>query len=348
MTHPQSYKKSPLVVIPYIFLLLILWIISGWNTKNGDLDNYETLYGYNFSSDLLENLDVGFMYILSVFKDFDFSFQQFHIYIYLFYIGFIGWFIYNFSKRPILALSIYILLFFFRDCITLRNSLADIFLLLGLYAYTDKNLKFRNIYYILGILLAGSIHISFLAFLILLFCDIKIEYKWTLGLSLILAYAAHGILASIVSVGALSNNVGFQNKYQDYLESSSWFTPIMASITLLLNYFLIKKSLNIKENNERSVEDFRMQKLLNISNILFSIIIFTSISMVSMRYFYNFFMFAYIFIYNRLYCENIHFCKKLKQARILFLLSILWVFLWLVCFSNISANIPVILSNNNF
>ncbi|MDE6019491.1 MAG: EpsG family protein, partial [Ruminococcus sp.] len=264
------------------------------------------------------------------------------------YIGFIGLFIYKTSKKPIIALSIYILLFYFRDCITLRNSLADIFLLLALYAYTNKELKYQKLYFIIGIVLAGSFHISFLAFLVLLCSDIRINYKLVLILSLLMAYAAHGILGSIVSMDLFSDNVRFQNKYGDYLSSSSWFSPIVAAITLWLNYILVKKSLTVKVFNEESSNDFRIKRLLNISTILFGVIIFTSITMVTMRYFYNYFMFAYIFIYNRLYCENIKLTKKLKNARTMYWCVVIWVFLWLVCFSNISVNIPVILRNNSF
>lgn len=341
-------KKSPLVRFLFISTLLLLWIIAGWNTKNADLESYEEYYRWNFSGDFFENLDVGFMYILSVFKDFGCTFKQFHIYIYLIYISFIGCFIYKVSKRPIFALFIYILLFFFRDCITLRNSLADIFLLLSLFAYTYKGLKYKNIYFVCGILLASSIHISFIAFLILLFSDVKLDYKWVLVFSLLCAYGAHGILSSIVSMDLFSSNALLQNKYEDYLTSSSWFSPIMASTTLLINYVLIKKTFNVKGYKEASREDFRMKKLLDISNILFLVIIFTTISMVTMRYFYNFFMFAYIFVYNRLFCENIHYSRKLKRARIFFWFAIMWVFLWLVCVSNVGMNIPVILSNNSF
>jgi len=348
MTNTSFYKSSSLVKIFYIFILIILWIISGWNTKNGDLDNYELMYSYDFSADFFENLDVGFMYILSIFKGLGFSFQQFHVYIYFIYFLFVGWFIYKSSKKPVAAILVYILLFFFRDCITLRNSLSVIFLLLALYAYTRKGLKHKKIYFIVAILIASTIHVSFLAYLILLCSNNKINYKWLLCTSLGLAFVADTILSSVISLNLFSNNADFQNKYNDYLLGSSWFTPIMATATLLMNYNLTKKSLSLKGYGAASYSDYVIKSLLNISTILFVIVIFSSISMVAMRYFYNYFMFAYIFIFNRLYCEELPKSNKLTNTRICFWGTVAWVFLWLVYMSGVSMNIPIILNNNSF
>lgn len=240
-------------------------------------------------------------------------------------------------------------MFFFRDCIFLRNSIADIFLILALYAYTCKDLKYKNIYFTIGILLASSIHVSFIFYLILLISNsIKISYKWILFVSLIMAYGAHTILGVVVSSDLFSNNIGFQNKYNDYMESSAWFTPIMATISLLLNYTLVKKTLMLNKTEKNSREHYRIQSLLNISNILFIVILFSSISMVVMRYFYNYFMFAYPFLFNRLYCDGFFNRRKLLEARIIFWCVVIWVFLWIVCLSNVNMNIPIILNNNSF
>lgn len=336
------------ISLVYLAILAVLWILSGWNTKNGDLDNYELMYSYQFSADLKENLDVGFNYILSVFNDMGCTFAQFHIYIYLIYIGFIGWFIYSYSRKPLIGLATYALLFFFRDCITLRNTLAAAFLIAALLIYTNNQIKTRKVWFTVLILVASSIHVSFLLLLGLLFSGMKINYKWVFIGGLVFAYASHSILGAFVSLDIFSDNTGFQNKYDDYMSSSSWFSPIFVATTLLGNYIVTKRTLELREINDDSIEDQRLKHLLDISSILFVIIVFSSISMTVMRYFYNFFMFSNVFLYNRLYCEGLPWSNKLKHARIMYWGFVWWVFFWLVYMSNISMNIPIILHNNSF
>lgn len=339
---------SPTAKITYFLFLLILWVISGWNTKNADLDNYILMYSNNFSLDIKENLDVGFMYILSIFNDIGYTFDQFHICIYLLYLAFIGWYIYRYSGKPIVGLTTYVFLFFFRDCITLRNSLAAAFFIAALIIYTNNEIKSRKIWFAILILIASSIHISFLVLFGLLFSSMKINYKWVFIGGLFFAFASHSILGAFISMDFFSDNSEFQNKYDDYMSSSSWFSTIVISATLLANYIVTKKTLELVEFNKNDINHLRLKHLLEISSILFVIIVFSSISMTVMRFYYNYFMFANIFLYNRLYCEGLPVNNKLKKIRLMYWGFVWWIFYWLVYMSNISLNIPIILQYNSF
>ena len=150
-----------------------MWIIGGWNTDNGDFGNYEEMYNNDFLAMTLSSTpDYGFFLVLELFKTFGFTLIQARIFIYLVFILTLSYVIFKFCRRPVLALFLYFVVFYFRDVITLRNTVAMIFLLIGIVYLISENTKYKKIKYSVCILIASTIHISFLFYFILLFCDL--------------------------------------------------------------------------------------------------------------------------------------------------------------------------------
>jgi hypothetical protein len=172
------YKQNKIV---FSLLLLAGIMIMGLNYDNPDYINYERAFKRaEFISEfsIFERLDIGTGLILAGFKDFGFTqYAQFRLaYTTVLFIIF-GITILNSCKYPNIILAIYLAFYIVLDEIQMRNFSSFVFFLpFLLYFSSHQNAK-GILVYLLGVILAFTLHFSAIFYLIFVFSIFK--SKWT-------------------------------------------------------------------------------------------------------------------------------------------------------------------------
>lgn len=155
----------------YYLIFILLWILFAFNTYNVDMDNYKNVF-YNIE---LYDIDYGFKILCLILKNFGADYKLLVLIIATFSLFIILTVIKKYTKNVTFVLLLYLVFPFFLDIIQIRNTLA---MAISIYAMTfliDKVAHYR-IKYIVLILIASSIHISAISYLIFLLCDLP--KKW--------------------------------------------------------------------------------------------------------------------------------------------------------------------------
>ena len=330
-------KHTNMTYVIYAILAIVMWIIGGWNTDNGDFSNYEQMYENDFLAMTLSTTpDYGFFLILELFKSFGFTLIQARIVIFFIFVLTLSYTIFKLCRKPVLALFLYFIVFYFRDVITLRNTVAMVFLLIGIVNLMQENIKYRKLKYTALVLLASSIHITFLFYLILLLKDVKINVKlYAIG-AIILSFLGKPILEMLSSYLVADENGQTQAKIEGLLSSGSYVSLVICSITILLSVYMCMQSYKYLQEREGSMISFDVYK---INVLMISLIILTSVSMSFIRLFYNVLLFDIIIMSN-----VISFKKKMDPVMLFWFI---WIYLWAFWMSNVSVNFTKILSNNS-
>lgn len=329
----MNHKRSTYIFYGIIFI--IMWIIGGWNTDNGDFSNYEEMYTYDILAMTTSNTpDYGFFLILEGFKLLDLSLIQARIVIYFIFLTTLSFLIFKLSKRPILVVLLYFLTLYFRDVILLRNTVAMIFLYIGIYFYISQEYKHRKIIFFFMVLIATTIHISFLFYLVVLLADKNIKFGWIAWGSILLAFIGKPILSLFSSYIVSEENGQLQQKVGSMLESGSYFSLIICTIVVLLSVYMCKEAYRIVKI--KSIVSCKA--ILDINVIMSCILVLTSVTMSFIRMFYNILFFDYILVSNALFYR-----KKISFVQILWFV---WIYLWAFWMSNVSSNFSRILANN--
>ena len=328
-------RHNKITFIIFILISLIMWVIGGWNTDNGDFSNYEEMYTYDILAMTVSNTpDYGFYLIFEVFKIFGFSLIQARIVIYLVFLITLGIVILRLCRRPVLVLLLYFLVFYFRDVILLRNTTAMIFLLIGMKFYLSEKIKYKKIILSIFILIASTVHISFVFYFIILFADKKIRFSWIACGSIILAFIGKPIFGLLFKNLVSEENGQLQQKADTLMESGSYVSLVICSITVILSVLMCREAYRKMKSDNLS------KSVFNINVIMTVILILTSISMSFIRMFYNLLIFDMVLMFNM--------ASKQKSFSILQIIWILWIYLWSFWMSNVVSNFGRILANNSF
>lgn len=314
----------------------IMWLIGGWNTDNGDFSNYEEMYSNDFLAMTLSSTpDYGFFLILEFFNNIGFTLIQARIIIYLVFILTLGITALKLCKRPLLVFFLYFVISFFRDVITLRNTVAMIFLIIGILFLLSDNIKYRKLKYSICVLLASSIHITFLFYFVLLIYDFKINIKiYTLG-AVVLSLLGKPILEMLSSYFISEDNGQTHDKVENLLSSGSYASLIICCITILFTIYMCKQSYLYLIKKDAHILNYTIYRI-NVS--MLCLIVLTSVSMLFIRLFYNILLFDLIIMANA-----ISYRKKLDVITVCWLL---WIYLWMFWMTNVPNNVLRILTNN--
>jgi len=329
-------KHSKPTIVAYCIVAFLMWIIGGWNTDNGDFSNYEGMYDNDILAMTLSTTpDYGFFLVLDLFKSMGLSLVQARIVIYFIFITTLSIAILKYCRRPVLALFLYFLVFYFRDVITLRNTVAMIFLLIGILFLISDTCKYRKIKYAICILVASTIHISFLFYFILLFIDLRINVKLYALAAIVLSFLGKPILGVLSSHLISEENGQAQAKVDGLIASGSYFSLIICGITIFLSVYICKLAYKYLRGKKDVLPSNAIYK---INLIMICLIIMTSVSMTFIRVFYNVLLFDMIVMIN-----VISYKKRLDFIPMCWFL---WVYIWAFWMSNVSNNFVRILSNN--
>lgn len=222
-------KKSKLISILILILVIILF---GWNTENPDYENYLLKYN-SAAADILTSGDIGFGALCLLGNKLGLSFVEFKILLGILVYVFFYKIISRNTQYIAIVWTLYILNFFFLDVTQIRNFISFIIVALALDKFLASNGNFSDIIkYSFTVILASSIHISSIFFLLFLLAHSK-NLKWCIIvlLSIIVAILQHYLYDLLT---------GLQNKYNDYENTISLIAAICYSIVLILNYLYVK------------------------------------------------------------------------------------------------------------
>lgn len=279
--------------------ILIIWaflcITSGWVTECADIDNYKTYYDNpTIAESYVSNLsNPGFYYIYTLFQSLGCSFETYHILFFVAVMTFIVWFVSAYSKRPVIVLLLYIIVAFFGDIIQMKNTLAMVVLYIALLGIIDKTRNHKKLITAIILLLAATIHVGFLAYLVLLLYGMRINSKIYILFMMALSLAGHSILQAFSQYASLLDATTIAGKAENYMSNGSIFSVLACSFVYLVHYFTCKRFLKW---NDRSA--IYVDRLMNINVLLSVVIIFSSINMTFFRLFRNIILFNSVFLIN--------------------------------------------------
>lgn len=224
------FPKSKIISLGGFVLLWILW---GWNSWNGDYESYEEIY-YSIGSYGLDvsTFEKGYKFFNSIIFGLGFEYQSFMI-IYSFIILTIIYFFVRQSTYSALFTLFYFIIFIM-SYVFLRNYFADaLFLHFVLLSYNLKNSKKRNV--IISILLFTiafffhSTALLFFVFLLVYFEKLNTKRLLFLILALvILLFSSVGVFLSIFS------DVSITSKIQHYQSDVNPIGPALSHLIIAL------------------------------------------------------------------------------------------------------------------
>lgn len=323
----------------YIGLIWIfMWILSGWNTDNADLSNYVTYYDEGDMFLLSGLANPGFHFLNYIFNSYNISFETYHIILFGIITFFICYQVWKRSYNPIIVILIYLLTAYIPDIIQLKNSLAYIFLLLGLFCLIDPNERHSKLKFLILNTIATTIHVGFVFYFVFLLVDRKIKSSYVICGSILLSIFGHSILSYFSSFAFISDNTFLNNRAESYLSTSSYVSVILCSLQYLLHYYVCKSCvLNSPYNG------INKHRFMQITALASTLIIMTSVNMTFFRLFRNLLLFSSIYIINGYYYKS----NKMNMTCILFLyfITMSYFHLW---HGDVLKNVGIIINNNSF
>lgn len=332
------YKHNFLTVFSMLLIFCLMWIIAGWNTYNFDYDAYVYMYENSIVTwDYTTSIDFGYMLINELIKSTGATFLEYRQIVFFVFLSFIALLIYKYSSRPILVSLIYFVAVFFRDAILCRNTVALLFLYVGLIILLCCEGRRSKIGFIICILLSCTIHFSFIYYFSFLLINIKVKpYKFFI-LMLIIAFFGSTIFSSLLNLSMFAENESMQLK-GSYITDGSWTSLFFCSITVLLNFKVLSRIRN-KSLSNTAIDE----KVISLSILSMTILIFTFMNMEFMRLFKNLFIIFLIYAINRFKL----FSKKRSDYIILYG-WIIWMFLWITAISGVGEQVELLFVFNDF
>lgn len=158
-----------------ILILAYMWCLIGLNTYTPDYAPYKAAFYGNGSMYAL-NMEIGFNVILDVFRMLGFTYQQFRVIWALFYIVLASNFIFRTSNSPNFVLSLMLICPTILDISGIRSCVAYLIVMNFALFLRNPSLKNKAIF-LIGTLIAASIHTSALFYLVFILMGRKISKK---------------------------------------------------------------------------------------------------------------------------------------------------------------------------
>lgn len=156
-----------------ILLLFFIWTLIGLNTYSPDYASYEAVYNGTYYG---LNIDVGFKACCDFFSSLGLSYQQFRMVWSFLYVILLNNFVTRNTKSPNLALSLMLICPVLLDVSGIRSCVA--YLIALNFAVLLKNPTLKNkIVYTVGVLLAATIHVTAVFYLIFLLIGVQFNKK---------------------------------------------------------------------------------------------------------------------------------------------------------------------------
>lgn len=275
-------RNGMLTILSVIAIFIVMWIYSGWNTYNTDLQNYETYYNLYGSSEVdIKTLDFGFYGLMSIICKSGLSFYNARIILYGLLLGILCFLTYKRSRKPIVVLLIFFAYHFVRDVVEMRNFFAFILLFL-IIPYIGRNDKKSKIKLLIGLIAAASFHISYVSFFFLFFVSSK-KTK-----NPFILFPLFFVLSFFITqyIGGWASQLGLErldDKLSDYLSKThiaNIASFIVISLSTLTMYYFYRRSFpkfdKLKYTNNHLNEHKDESLMMYDMNVLSSVLILLS------------------------------------------------------------------------
>lgn len=172
-----KYKGSILKAL----LLVMMWILFWGNYYNADYFNYELLYNYiSNTGEGFETTQLGFSLIMKITSGIGLEYYQFLMAISLLGLYLIASTVKRYTSKPQLVYVLYFIYPFLLDIVQVRHFIAMSIIVFS-FRYLVEDRRLNNLRFVLGTLIACSIHYISIIFLpLLLIKRMKTKRLYTL------------------------------------------------------------------------------------------------------------------------------------------------------------------------
>lgn len=256
------FPKSKVLAV---FVFLFIWQLWGWNSWNGDFDQYKNFFNVlgRFGQNAIE-AEVGYQLINNFFYFLGFDFQEFMIGYSLIILGIIFYFV---TRSPFPAIfSILYVVVFIMDYVFMRNYMANalFFLFLAIAIQEPKHYKMKAV---IVLLIALSFHNTALFYL--LFGLLLVEKMRLKTLFIIIAAGAAVLISSwTIFISNISNSI-IAAKIDHYATGDSPIGPaamhaLSVASLLLFVYFTRKKRHALSPEQNRIITLFQKINIITL------------------------------------------------------------------------------------
>lgn len=314
------YKKSKIL---FVIIFVFMWVLFGFNYSNADFPMYQNLYNIPLSEFTFLKSEGGYSLLMYLGKLLGLSFQQFFIVLSGIILLLVFRFFYIFSSFPALAALCFFCFLFPLQYVILRNFLAFAIVLQG-FILVLKNNQHSAIKFIFLVILAATIHISSLFYLVFLFAFKERELKiktiaiWVLGL-LGLVIISHQFLFKLLTSYNLEKAEFYTTKIPLFL-----FYSLLQIINLIVVYNILKTDENVEGKNTKKTNIV----ILNCNIIMLLLIIVYYEMGVFVRMLLNMSIINVVFLTNNLLIGKPK--MTLKVLYFSYLLLLFFIFIYIV------------------
>ncbi len=308
------FKQSKIVAL---LLMVLLWVLWGWNYDNGDYYNYEERYRdviYLMDSDY----ELGFKLMTLYGQKLGLSFQTFIQCVSFLTIALWGNFVFRITRYPALFFAITLWVFFPLDFVLLRNTLAFAIVMQGLL-FIRRNWSYSYIAFVLLVLLASQIHASSYFYLILL--GVPIADK--ISMPTLLSLMGIAMIVCFIGKALITSHLGEVTEGRtEYYESSMGSLILYGAFQIANTYYITRLVDDVVEENS-FYAPYQLLKLCNI--LLLMIIPFYSITAITIRLLRNFVFANTAFLLNILFLKTTPIKYNIIGAAILVIMFLYFV-----------------------
>ncbi|WP_264544630.1 MULTISPECIES: EpsG family protein [Flavobacterium] len=307
------FKRSKIILL---ILFVFMWLLFGWNYSNADRRMYTEMYSVSISKIEFLKFEGGYSFLMFCSRYLGLSLQEFLIIVSGIVLLFIFRFFYIFSNVPAFVGLCFLWFFFPLEYVVLRNFIAFSIVLQG-FISVFRNEKYYREKFVLCVLLASTIHISSLMYLIFLlaFKENEIKIKtivfWVIGL-LTIVLVSHDLIFRILSIYSKDKVIFYTTSLSLFL----FYSSIQIANLWIVKYFLKSDDVN------GTTSDKRLNiMIVNINIVMLLLIVVYYEMAVFIRILLNMSIVNLVFITNK----SILFGEK-KIPKILFLSYLLFGF----------------------
>lgn len=331
-------RSKLLSIVLALPVLLVMWILYGWNYWNGDRAVYELYYS---TRDTLASWggEVGYGSLNLLASQSGLSFQGFQILISLVTLYLIFRYMVKRTVSPLASLVLYSVCFFSLDFVLMRNFLSFAILLQGMVTLFETK-PYCKAKYALFVLLAATVHQSSLIFMVFMFMPLNRVVPLGRFLFVYLMFVFCYVLIRFGMPLPASVAAHF-SYYSTTLKSS--FANVFAHVaSVVLMAFVVlaeKKSLYRLECSSGREKELVFILNLNIFSLFFVVLYFESEIFIR--------LFRTVLFFNMLHCLNSLFLPRRTYSFLVFYILIFSGYLiFFFLFPVVQFSLVPLLNNN--
>lgn len=328
-----------------IVLLSYMWVLNALNTYTPDYHSYEAVFNGNYYG---LNMDSGFTLICSLFRLIGCTYQQFRMIWAMLYVLLVGNFTFKCSKNPNFVFSMMLICPILLDISGIRSSVAYL-IVLNFGLLLKKPTLYNKFWFVIGIFIGASIHISAIFYLIFLLTEIKMTRKKMAGILLgsifLTIFVRSDLFTQIVSliydvtgIYAIQKWLlgGSMNTYPNLIGFLSVVVPLVGLVFLSLKekeYILRKSMFSVSDQAPLVLDRKTILFLNNIGGLMFFLVPVIAISTEGRRLLFGTLLAYYCLTSN---CFSINststkmniYSLKYASIELVLIMGTLWIYMY--------------------